>query len=673
MTTGPRPAPDPLLDDLDDDQREAVTTPAAPLAIHAGAGSGKTRVLTRRIAWRAREGLLDPARVLTVTFTRKAAGELVSRLRTLGVVGADGAPSVTAGTIHSIALAQLRRRALDEGRTPPEILERKLRLLVPLVGGRGPEATVAAMEAASEIEWAKTRLLRPDDYVLAATRAAREPSRPFEKIAEVYARYEESKRKKRLADFEDLVWWCADALERDREFATAQRWRFQHFFVDEFQDTSPAQLRLLRAWLGQGTDLCVVGDPDQAIFAFAGAESGYLVGFGREFPGGRTVHLRTNYRCTPEIVGAANALLADGGSRRPAVRAASDSGPVPTVTEYESEAAEAAGVATLLRDAHTAGVPWHDLAVLYRTNAQSAALEEALAATGVPARVRGASRFLERPEVKIVLADLRTAATRTPDAPFTSLLQSLVSDADADDAVTEEQREHLDAVVRLGHEYTDTEAQHAAVPGFLAFLTATLRDDAPVGADAVELLTFHRAKGLEFHTVCIVGLERGLVPISHAETPDQRWEERRLLYVALTRAGRELHLSWARTRSLGSRTANRVASPWLEPIVTSWRGAPAPTPVDPLAGIAASRRRLAAVTTEVPAGDAACFEALREWRGRRARAASVPAYVIFNDATLRAVAANRPRSTADLLALPGIGPVKVERYGTELLEVVSHH
>lgn len=669
MSTG---TGDPLLDDLDPEQREAVTSDAARLAVQAGAGSGKTRVLTRRIAWRVREGLDEPAHVLAVTFTRKAAGELRHRLRRLGV-GGTGHGDVTAGTIHALALAQLRRRALDQGRTPPEIVDRKIRLLLPIVGGRGPEATVAAMEVAGEIEWAKTRLLRPADYAVAAAHDRREPARPLTHVAEAYAAYEDVKRRRRLADFEDLVWWCADALERDRAFAATQHWRFRHISVDEFQDTSPAQLRLIRAWVGSDASLCVVGDPDQAIYAFAGAESGFLTNFPREFPGARVVALRTNYRCSPEIVAAADALLRDGGSRRPPIRAAAASGPTPSVTRYDSAEAEAGGVARLVRDAHSAGTAWGDLAVLYRTNAQSVAFEEAFTRAGVPVRLRGAARFLDRPETQVVLADLRGVAARTPGAPFTALLDHLVGDAEAAEDVGEEQREHLDAVVSLGQEYADTEGPHATYTGFLAFLSTTLRDDAPTDADAVELLTFHRAKGLEFDTVFLTGLERGLVPISHAETPDQRWEERRLLYVALTRAARRLHLSWAGTRTVGARVTNRAPSPWLEPVQASWAGAAPAPPPDPRPAIAAARRKLTPVASDVDPADAPCVEALRAWRSRRARAAAVPAYVIFNDATLRALAAVRPRTPDDLLLVPGIGPVKAERYGSEVLEVVAAH
>ena len=666
---GPTPQPvsrfDPLLDDLDPQQRAAVTADAAPLAIHAPAGSGKTRVLTRRIAWRAREGLHDADHVLAVTFTRKAAAEMTARLRRLGVN-----EQVTAGTIHAIALAQLRRRALDQGRTPPDVVERKLRLLVPMVGGRGPAAVLAAQEVAGEIEWAKTRLVAPGAYAAAAADAGRELAQPRERIAEIYDRYEREKRRRRLADFEDLVWWCADALQRDSEFAAAQRWRFQHLFIDEFQDTSPAQLRLIQAWLGDRRDLCVVGDPDQAIFGFAGAESSYLTRFGQVFPGGRVVHLRTNYRCAPEIVRAAEALLADGGRRRPPVRSASEASATPTVTEYDDEEAEAAGVAHMLRSAHAGGTRWSDMAVLYRTNAQSGLFEEALVRLDIPFRVRGGTRFLDRPEVRLALSDLRRARDRSPGAPFAVLLDLL-----AGERLDEERREHVDALVRLGHEYLGTEDAHASVEGFTAYLTTTLRDDSPGSEDGVELLTFHRAKGLEFHTVFVTGLERGLVPIARADSPDMRAEERRLLYVAITRAARALHLSRARTRTIGGRAVKRAPSPWLEVLRSSWTAGSGTTgSVDPASALRRTRAKLVGSATSAAAAlsgdDAARFEQLKEWRAKVARASGVPAYVVFSDATLREIAVTRPRTRDALLAVNGVGPVKLERFGDDVLAIV---
>ena len=664
---------DDLLRGLDPSQHDAVTSRTAPLAILAGAGSGKTRVLTRRIAWQSREGHLDPRRVLALTFTRKAAGELRARLVRLGVERA-----VTAGTFHAIALAQLRRRADDEQRTMPALVERKVRLIVPMLRVRGREAGLLASELASEIEWAKARLVRPDGYERAVTAAGRTPPRPVGEVADIYREYERQKRRRRLVDFDDLIWDCADVIERDPEFAAAQRWRFQHVFVDEFQDASPAQFRLLQAWLGDRSDLCVVGDADQAIYGFAGADPSYLVHFvahfpRERFPGVAVVQLDRNYRSTPQVVVAANAVLAPPG--RPArVEAVRPEGPAPQTTVYASGEEEARGVA---RAARASDVAWSRIAVLYRVNAQSALFEEAFSRSGVPYRVRGGVRFLDRPEVQVVLDQLRNAARQAPGRTFAEHLVDLTTGDDEE--LSEERQEHVDAVARLGREYLDTEGGSGSVDGFLAFLRTSLRgeDVEEASGDAVELLTFHRAKGLEFHTVFVTGLERGLVPISHAKSSEALDEEQRLLYVAVSRAEQVLHLSWARERSIGMRVSSRHPSPWLtriEHAVQSLDGNA--EPVDARGVLADARGRIAnggASTRTIPDTDVQLFSALVEWRRSLARAAGAPAYVVFNNATLAAIAHARPRTRGALLALPGVGPVKVERYGEAVLALVGEH
>lgn len=657
---------DAILVGLDDHQRQAVISDAAPLAVLAGAGAGKTRVLTRRIAWQAATGALDPARVLAVTFTRRAAGELRTRLQRL-----DVHPGVTAGTIHALALAQLRARFAQQGRQLPVLLDRKARLLVPLTGRRGADARVAASELAGEIEWAKARLVRPEDYEAAVTRAARTPPWPVGEIADRYARYEREKRRRGLADFDDLLWWSADALEADSEFAAAQRWRFRHLFVDEFQDISPAQLRLVRAWLGDRRELCVVGDADQAIYGFGGADPRYLREFARHFRGAAVLHLSRNYRSTPQIVAAAEAVLRDADSRRAPRTGMRPPGLEPTVTAYNDDDDEARQVAVRLRDAHRSDVPWSALAVLYRTNAQSAGFEAALGAAGIPFRVHGAGAFLRRPEVRAALDALRGAARAAPTRPFADHLVDLETMA-TDAEPGSERVEHIEALVRLGREYLDAEAGPGHLDGFDAFLAAALRDEAPgVDVDAVELLTFHRAKGLEFHTVFVTGLERGLVPISYATTPDERAEERRLLYVALSRAEVAAHCTWARSRSVGLRALRRTPSPWLAPIEAAREGTVrAEQPGRD--GLAAAKARLRAANGDAPTGDE-LLAALQHWRRNLARASGVPAYVIFPDTTLRAVATTRPATRDALLALPGVGPVKLERHAAAVLELVRTH
>jgi len=666
---------DPLLDGLDNTQREAVTTRAKPLAILAGAGAGKTRVLTRRIAWQARHAHIDPAHTLAVTFTRKAAGELGDRLTRLGV-----RRQVAAGTFHAIALAQLRRRSEDRDRAMPNLLDRKARILVPMLPGRGGERALLAAEVAAEIEWAKARLIGPDGYQVAAETAHRSPPRPPAEIAVLFERYERERRRRRLVDFDDLITWCADALESDAEFQAAQRWRFQHLFVDEFQDANPAQFRLVRAWLGDRPDLCVVGDGDQAIYGFAGADASYLTAFGDHFGDAAVVRLGTNYRSSPQVVAAAAAVLTTTGARA-GVRSSQPEGPLPVVRSYPSDEAEAEGVAGTLRREHTPGTPWSSAAVLYRTNAQSALFEEALRREGIPFRIRGGVRFLDRPEVQVALDTLRERTRARPGIPLAGHLEALTeSVADA----SEERREHVEELGRLGRDYFAADGGEGSLAGFLEFLRTALRagdDSGGPGADAVELLSFHRAKGLEFDTVFVVGVETGLVPIVHAETPSERAEELRLLYVALSRAERHLHVSWAQKRTVGMRTYRRTPSPWLAPIEQTVAAAHTPARTgaeraEPGRGIAAARERMAGTRPRAAADDSKRSEllgALLEWRRNLARASGVPAYVIFHDSTLEAVARDRPRSRGDLLTIPGIGPVKVERHGEALLELVGRH
>ncbi len=659
-----------LLTDLDDSQRRAVTAAETPLAILAPAGSGKTRVLTRRIAWHSATEAIEPSHVLALTFTRKAAGELRARLRRLGV--RDG---LTAGTFHAVALGQLKAMHDHRGTAMPALLERKARLLAPLVGGkRGAQANLAIIEAAGEIEWAQARLVGPAAYAEHAIRAGRDPSIPVERMADIYAKYQAEKRKRHVIDFDDLVRLCAQALESDAEFVATQRWRFRHFFVDEFQDVSRAQLRLLRAWLGERDDVCVVGDPDQAIYSFAGADPDYLNRFADHFPGGSTVRLDVNYRSTPEIVAAARAVLPSG--QRAAVRSIGHQGPAPTITTYADADAEARGVVEKLRAAAAQSQPWSSMAVLYRINAQSAGFEEALRRSGIPYRVRGDVAFLERNEVKVALDTLQDIAGKAPARDFAEHLTDLISDA-AD--ATEESRTHREAVAQLGREYLAVSSGRGTVPEFLDFLRTSLRghDDAGLSSDAVDLLTFHRAKGLEWDTVFVTGLEKGLVPISHAQGDSAALaEERRLLYVGLSRAQRALHISWASRRDRGERVSHRSPSPYLAEIERAVTGAPEP-PRDQAVnrrGARAARANLRGLTDdELTPLDRPLFDALVDWRRDAARAAGVPAFVIFDNKSLRAVASARPADDDQLLAVPGVGPVKLERYGPQVLEIVGRH
>jgi DNA helicase II / ATP-dependent DNA helicase PcrA len=678
---GEVPAGHALLEGLDPDQLQAVTSDAAPVCILAGAGSGKTRVLTRRIAHRVATGSAQPGHVLALTFTRRAAGELGRRLAELGV-----RPRVAAGTFHGIAYASLRSRWADRGQQPPVLLEHKARVLGGLLrGGRGSgEATPA--DVATEIEWAKARMVTPDDYAAAVSAAGRRPPLPAGIVADLYGRYEHEKRRRNLVDFDDLVLLCAEALETDAEFAASQRWRFRHLFVDEFQDVNPAQFRLLEGWRGGRPDLCVVGDPDQAIYAWNGADASYLTAFTRYLPGAGCVRLARTYRSSPQVVAVANAVLA--GHRGPGaadLRATRGEGPVPTVTAWATGGEEAAGVTRSLRRQHAAGRPWSELAVLARTRAQLVAFEEALHAAAVPCRVRGAVAFLDRPEVRAAIADLRRRPATGLLAPALAdvRLDTATMDGDATQAAgppgaAAERRSSLAELARMMEELLAADPC-ATVGAFLAWLHATLRAEEPATrTDAVELATFHGAKGLEWPVVFVTGLEQGLVPVGHAATPEARAEERRLLYVAVTRAQAQLHCSWAERRRFGAASVARVPSPWLGLMEGAVEALTAPgADADWRRHLAASRARVnAAAGPNAGAAlgeraDPAVLAALRSWRAGAARAAGVPAFVVLHDTTLAAVAEARPADRSALLALPGLGPVKTERYGDALLAVVA--
>ena len=675
-----------LLEGLDPAQHDAVVTEAAPLCILAGAGSGKTRVLTHRIAHRIAAGSAEASHVLALTFSRKAGAELRSRL-----TGAGVREPLAAGTFHALAYAQLRRRWADRGERAPVLLERKARLLAPLLpraraAGRAG-ATVQVADLAGEIEWAKARLVTPASYEAAVQAAERPTPVPPATMAALFERYEHDKRAKGLVDFDDLLVACATALETEAEFAAAQRWRFRHFFVDEFQDVNPAQFRLLRGWLGDRLDLCVVGDPNQAIYSWNGADPSLLTEFRRHFPTAGVVRLDRNYRSTPEVVTVAGAVLPAAAAAD--VVAARPSGPQPVVRQFDTDVAEAQGVARALRRAHRPGVAWSQLAVLARTNAQLVAFEEHLRAAGIPCRLTGAGSLLRQPEVNEALAHLHRAPTASS---FTGLLADVEAMSAEGGAL--ERRLNLETLVRLGRDYAAADPD-ACVAGFSGWLAAGTRGDEAAGAgdhrhDVVELTTFHRAKGLEWPVVFVTGLERGLVPIGHADSPAAVAEERRLLYVALTRAVDELHCTWAERRTFGSRTMGRSPSPWLDAVigaVTAMADAgPGASASEWQARIATERARIQSVPqpggrrpragATPPAGagakaDPRVLDALKAWRSDKARASGVPAYVIFHDSTLAAVAEALPSSRAELLALPGLGPVKAERYGDTLLALLA--
>jgi len=677
-----------LLDDLNDAQREAVQAVEGPVVILAGAGTGKTRVISRRAAYAIASGVVPADQVLIVTFTDKAAGEMVDRLRDLGL------PGVTARTFHAHALSQLRHfwPSRHDGEPMPEVLDSKLPLLVPLVRGLpGHYRFTPAKDLASEIEWAKSQRLTPRSYEATIAKVGREAPIPVDLFERIFAGYERSKTRAGRIDFDDLLIGTVDLLETDADAAETVRARKRWFSVDEYQDTNQLQQRLLELWLGDRRDVCVVGDEDQTIYTFTGASSAYLRGFEARWPGARVVTLADNYRSSPQILELANRLLASTGRTKRLVTTRPD-GPEPPILRYATEEAEMAALIAWVRARIAGGTVAAEIAVLVRMNAQVEPLEDAMTRAGIPYQVRGL-RFYDRPEVRGAI-DLVRRAAAAGKLPQTGLsLRGAVRDLwatslgyDSDDDATaasaagragvpgEEARERtaaLDTLIDILATQLGSDGGLDAA-GFLAELDRRRAAERAGSADGVNLLTYHRAKGLEWDAVALPMLEDGSLPIRQAFDDDALLdEERRLLYVGITRAREHLLLSWAAERETKGRSTRRQPSRFLADL----RPRPAPRIVQhPDRFEEEERRRRArrpvASAGADPANDDAVMAALRAWRTARARADAVPPYVILHDQTLAAIAEIRPMSAAGLRRVKGIGPGKIDRYGDEILEIV---
>ena len=548
-----------VLDGLDEQQREAASLLRGPVCVLAGAGTGKTRVITHRIAHGVDTGAYSPGRVMAVTFTAKAAGELRGRLRALGVEG------VSARTFHAAALAQLNFFWPQvAGDTAPAIIDSKVRMLGHAAGEIGLRLDAPTLrDVASQIEWRKVTMRSLEQY--AADRPQGLPGLSLPKLIDLQAAYERIKDQRRQLDFEDVLLACAGMIEAEPRVATAVREQYRHFTVDEFQDVSPVQYRLLELWLGERRDLCVVGDASQTIYSFAGAEPTYLLDFADRFADARVVRLERNYRSDPAVLAVANELMR---GRPGAVHLVSEreTGPTPEATGYPDDAAEAEGIARRISERLAEGIDPHRIAVLYRMNSQSVPLLSALAARGVAATVLGGTRFWDMPEVRQALLALRGASV----APMMGDLSAAVRDILRSLGMTDEPPpaggalrdswEARAAVQRLA----DEAPAGTTLRAFTDELAARAKAQHEPALATVTLATLHAAKGLEWDHVYLMGMSEGLLPISYATTFEQIDEERRLAYVGITRAARTLSLSWA--RSSGSR--DREPSRFLREIGT---------------------------------------------------------------------------------------------------------
>jgi DNA helicase-2/ATP-dependent DNA helicase PcrA len=692
----PSGGPAALLANLDPEQREVALAPPGPVCVLAGAGTGKTRAVAHRIAYLAATAQADPARILAVTFTTRAAGELRGRLRQLGGLVPDaGLGQVQARTFHSAALRQLTHFwPATIGGPSPRVLESKVSLVAEAARRLRVTAGLAELrDAAAEIEWAKVTQVQPPDYPTASFRAGRTPPFDAGQLSRIYAGYEELRTERNLVDFESVLELTAAMLAEYPAMAQSVRARYACFVVDEYQDVNPLQKLLLTMWLGDRDDVCVVGDPRQTIYSFTGATPGYLTGFPAEYPAAPVIRLVRNYRSTPQVVTLANRV--GGGLAGPdagsdgglvAQRAA---GPAPLVTEYPDEPAEAAAVARQVRALLSSGMPAAQIAVLVRTNAQTQAFEQALAQAGVSFQLRGAERFFDREEVRQAVAMLRAASRSAvpPEDPAAEIRPVLASigltpQSPAGRGTARDRWESLEALAQLADGFFAANPQAG-----LGELAAELAVRGAIGhvpeMAGVTLASLHSAKGLEWQAVFLPGLTDGTVPIVYAVTDEAIEEERRLLYVGITRARERLYLSWTRARAPGGRKT-REPSRFLAEVLAgrpsagrngAGRDGTGKNGAGGRGGARSGKRTAGAAGQGASAAavnpDDPLFRRLREWRLDTAREQSVPAYVVFSDATLQAIADTRPGSRAELAGIPGIGSVKLDRYGAAVLELCA--
>ena len=681
MNTSRPPDPDDLLAALDPDQRAVAEHIAGPVCILAGAGTGKTRAITHRIAYGVASGVFDPHRTLALTFTARAAAEMRTRLRDLGVAG------VQARTFHSAALRQLRYfwpQAV--GGELPRIVEHKASLVAESAGrmGLGVDRT-AVRDLAAEVEWAKVSLTVPEDYPARAAAADRgaPAGHDLATVARLLQVYEDAKTERGVIDFEDVLLLLIGVMVDRPDIAAQIREQYRRFVVDEYQDVSPLQQRLLDLWLGDRKELCVVGDVSQTIYSFTGATPRFLTEFPKRYPGAHVVRLVRDYRSTPQVVAVANEVLARAKYSDPSavelVAQRPSSVPV-RYTIYDDDTAEAEGVARRVAALRADGVELSEIAVLFRTNNQSEAIENALADAGIGYLVRGGERFFSRREVREAIVLLRGNARAAADQPLGQAVRDVLAgvgwqeEAPTARGAVRERWESLDSLVRLADEVA--QARGATMAGFIAELDDRAAAQNAPTVEGVTLSSLHAAKGLEWDAVLLIGVSEGLLPISLAEKEEAIAEERRLLYVGVTRARERLEMSWARARNPGGRASRRrsrfLDGIWPEDGSSGGRGGRGGRLGDGLSRRAAAKARAEAFEEDHPE-DVALFAELREWRGLVAKIRSRPAYTILHDTTLQAIAQARPRSVQELARVKGMGAVKIEDYGEDVLRIVAEH
>ncbi|QDZ42151.1 ATP-dependent DNA helicase UvrD2 [Corynebacterium sp. sy039] len=682
---------------LDADQKQAALAPRGPVAILAGAGTGKTRTITYRIAHLIEQGLVSPQRVLAVSFTKRAAGEMRQRLTNMGISG------VQTRTFHSAAHKQLSHFWPQIGGSLQWQQVDKTYALVAQaaqrIGVSSEKENIKDIK--TEIDWAKANLLSPNGYAsYVHQHNDRTLNESVEKVAAVYAEYERLKDagEHLLFDYNDILLHIAGAIENQPAIAEQIREQYRTFVVDEYQDVTPLQQRLLEAWLGGRDDLTVVGDPSQTIYSFGGATVRYLQEFSKKYPHAVTIKLQRDYRSTPEITGLANHVISQAKGTLAAhtltLQGMQPTGPHPAFSRYADDYAEAQAVAQKIKDLIAQGVAAGQIAILFRTNSQTAVLEQALAEAQISYYVHNDDEFFQRPEIKQAISQLirinmrleQEKAQLDSDVALVDLVRNALAPVGL--VAQEPQGQHARARWQTLRSLMDIivdivqQQPHMGLAQLLTELHNRHQRQHNPAPSGVSLATLHTAKGLEWEAVFLIGLSDGLLPMTHAITVggEAIEEERRLLYVGITRAQKYLYCSYAKARHAGGR-ASRHCSRFLahgeygfnpQPSSAKRRGVHCRVcGVSVTTAQEKTLRRCSACMQDMPAQVHERFEQLALWRTRQAQSQNVPAYMVFSDATLWSLALENPRTEYELLSISGIGAVKLEHYGSELLALLK--
>ncbi len=698
---------------LDPEQHLAATAPRGPVAIIAGAGTGKTRTITHRIAHLVDGGFVNPDQVLAVTFTSRAASEMRERLTLMNVA------RVQARTFHAAAMRQLGYFwPKYAGGLPWKLMDSKFPLVSRAARSVGLDPkTNLLKDLIGEIEWSKSSLIAADEYPSVMTAERRDCPVTPEQFVQVFNRYEDIKSTPEgmLLDFDDLLLHMAAAIESNVGIAQEFRAQYRTFVVDEYQDVTPLQQRLLDAWLGERDDITVVGDANQTIYSFNGATPGYLLDFSTKYPEATTVRLYRDYRSTPQVVGLANDVIGKAKGRAAGTRLTLEGqrpgGPEPTFVEYPDETAEARGVVRKIQELIADGVQPAEIAVLFRINAQSAVYEYALEEAGIAYQVKGGEGFFSRREIRQGIVDLMTTArnygtgpngeyngpegpTEILNAVKATLARNGLTATPPTGAQERQKWQSLNALVELVEEIL-TANPCIGFLNLLGMLRERMTSNNPPRVQGVTLVSVHMAKGLEWDAVFLVGLYDGMVPIHHAlkgaGSADAIEEERRLMYVGVTRAREHLHLSWSQSRQEGG-AKSRVRTRFLDGLVP-WEPEQESTKEIDLdqqrrrKKSGAPKDRCAVCDTQLTSPEAKILgrcgqhsletdqvvvAELRDWRLRTAKAMGVPAFVVFTDATLLAIAQHLPTGPQELLQVPGIGPMKADQFGEDVLAITAN-